>query len=375
MKPVATLFHWDLPLQLEIRYGGFSDESVVDDFARYASIVFEALGRKGVKTFFTFNEPQEFCLHRYPLVRPHVHGQTISDPSLPWQCAGHLLKAHGKAVEIFRGLKVKQVVSSKAKISYKNAGSYSVPYRKHDKLDSEAVKRSTAFYLDLFARPIHKTGDYPPLVKEEVPAEWLPDLTKEDKERIKGSADFFSTDFYSTSVAKSTSQQGGFNECIGNLKHPAWPTCSDYSATTPEGQLLGEKSDALTESWLMNTAGTLRRHLKYVYDEYKPDSIVITEFGWSERDQDGKTDLADVRNDDGRQRYFRDHLAEMLLAVYKDGTPLTGCFIWAATDNVEWEYGTAPRFGVQSIDYHDPELPRTFLNSFFYIRSFFKKHL
>ena len=96
----------------------------------------------------------------------------------------------------------------------------------------------------------------------------------------------------------------------------------------PDGQLLGEKSDALTEQWLMNTAGTLRRHLKYLYDKYHASEIYITELGWAERGEASKTDLADIRNDDGRQRYFRDHLSEMLLAIYKDGVPLAGCFIW-----------------------------------------------
>jgi beta-glucosidase/6-phospho-beta-glucosidase/beta-galactosidase len=57
MKPVVTLFHWDLPLLLEIQYGGFSSEQIIEDFARYAGIIFTALGKQGVKTFFTINEP------------------------------------------------------------------------------------------------------------------------------------------------------------------------------------------------------------------------------------------------------------------------------------------------------------------------------
>lgn len=57
MKPVATLFHWDLPLQLEIHYGGFSSERIADDFARYAGVVFKALNEHGVRTWFTINEP------------------------------------------------------------------------------------------------------------------------------------------------------------------------------------------------------------------------------------------------------------------------------------------------------------------------------
>jgi beta-glucosidase/6-phospho-beta-glucosidase/beta-galactosidase len=132
-------------------------------------------------------------MHRYPLVQPHVHGQTEADPSLRWKCIGNLLKAHGRAVEVFRQLKANHTINAKAKISYKNAGAYNVPYRKHDKLDQAALKRGMSFDLDLFARPIHLTGDYPIIVKEEVPRAWLPQLSKEDIKRIKGSADFFAT--------------------------------------------------------------------------------------------------------------------------------------------------------------------------------------
>jgi len=374
MKPVATLFHWDLPLQLELHYGGFSNERIADDFARYAGVIFKALNDRGVRTWFTFNEPQVFCLQRYPLIQPHVYSRTEADPALPWQCAGNLLKAHGKAVALFRQMKKDGKISRKAKISYKNAGSYNALYRKDNKQDQLALKRGMAFYMGLFAKPIHKTGDYPAVVKEEVPKKWLPELTAEDQKRLKGSADFFATDFYSTSITKATELDGGFDACVGNVSHPAWPSCSDYTATMPDGQLIGEKSDALTESWLMNTAGTLRRHLKYIHDRYNIDEIQITEIGWAERGEADKKELSDLRNDAGRQRYFRDHLAEMLLAVYKDGVPLTACYIWSATSNIEWELGRGPRFGIQSVNYTDPDLKRTYLGSFFLIKKFFQEH-
>ena len=81
----------------------------------------------------------------------------------------------------------------------------------------------------------------------------------------------------------------------------------------------------------MNTAGTLRGHLKYIYDKYEPNEIYVTEFGWSERGGADKTESADIRMDDGRERYLLDHLAEMLQAIYKDGVPLKGCLIWVRT--------------------------------------------
>lgn len=57
LLPVATLFHWDLPLQLEVHYGGLANEQFVSDFVRFAEVMFKALGPHGVETWFTFNEP------------------------------------------------------------------------------------------------------------------------------------------------------------------------------------------------------------------------------------------------------------------------------------------------------------------------------
>lgn len=59
ITPIATLFHWSTPLNLVFEYGGFLNETIVEDYEYYADIVFKRLG-KYVKTFFTFNEPRKF---------------------------------------------------------------------------------------------------------------------------------------------------------------------------------------------------------------------------------------------------------------------------------------------------------------------------
>ncbi|KAH8914992.1 glycoside hydrolase family 1 protein, partial [Atractiella rhizophila] len=48
IKPVATLFHWDTPLNLVFEYGGFinNNGTVVEDFTAYAEAVFKRLGNK-----------------------------------------------------------------------------------------------------------------------------------------------------------------------------------------------------------------------------------------------------------------------------------------------------------------------------------------
>lgn len=54
---MVTLFHWDLPAELDLRYGGFlNKDEFVADYTRYARVMFEALGSK-VQYWITFNEP------------------------------------------------------------------------------------------------------------------------------------------------------------------------------------------------------------------------------------------------------------------------------------------------------------------------------
>ena len=55
IKPVATLYHWDLPQELEDA-GGWPERDTAYRFAEYAQIVGEALGDR-VEQWITLNEP------------------------------------------------------------------------------------------------------------------------------------------------------------------------------------------------------------------------------------------------------------------------------------------------------------------------------
>jgi len=58
ITPLVTLYHWDAPQALDEKYGGplGNQDEWVKDFARYARVVFEAMGDR-VKYWITFNEP------------------------------------------------------------------------------------------------------------------------------------------------------------------------------------------------------------------------------------------------------------------------------------------------------------------------------
>ena len=56
IRPLCTIYHWDLPQCLEDEYGGWLDRKVVDDFEHYAVCCFVLFGDR-VKDWITFNEP------------------------------------------------------------------------------------------------------------------------------------------------------------------------------------------------------------------------------------------------------------------------------------------------------------------------------
>jgi beta-glucosidase/6-phospho-beta-glucosidase/beta-galactosidase len=86
IEPAVTLYHWDLPLNLQNLYGGWLSSQIVDDFVNYARVIFSYYGNK-VPRWFTVNEPVVFWYvfpfevdyeahvikRRLPLARPLFH--------------------------------------------------------------------------------------------------------------------------------------------------------------------------------------------------------------------------------------------------------------------------------------------------------------
>ena len=64
IEPVITLYHWDLPLKIEEKYGGWRNISTSDRFEEYADFCFKNFGDR-VKRWITFNEPRETTLGGY----------------------------------------------------------------------------------------------------------------------------------------------------------------------------------------------------------------------------------------------------------------------------------------------------------------------
>lgn len=106
---MITLLHWDVPDELDKRYGGLlNKDEFVKDYANYARLIFKTFGSK-VKHWITFNEPWCSSILGYNtgLFAPGRTSDRTKSPvgdssREPWIVGHTFLVAHGTVVKIYR---------------------------------------------------------------------------------------------------------------------------------------------------------------------------------------------------------------------------------------------------------------------------------
>lgn len=98
IKPMITLYHWDLPQKLQ-DLGGFLNPLFPQWFEDYSRVVFDLFGDR-VKYWITFNEPREVCYQGYDTVTmaPMLNATGIG----AYLCAKHLVLAHANAYHLYK---------------------------------------------------------------------------------------------------------------------------------------------------------------------------------------------------------------------------------------------------------------------------------
>src|SRR6201985_3259231 len=93
----ATLYHWDLPQELQDE-GGWANRDTAERFGEYAAMMASALGDR-VARWITLNEPQVVSTNGY---RNGDHAPGLRDATAASAATHHLLLGHGLAVRALR---------------------------------------------------------------------------------------------------------------------------------------------------------------------------------------------------------------------------------------------------------------------------------
>ncbi|XP_060610838.2 lactase/phlorizin hydrolase [Anolis sagrei] len=335
IQPQVTIYHWDLPQALQ-EVGGWENSTIVQRFKDYAELLFQRLGEK-VKFWITLNEPYAVANIGY--------GYGVSAPGIsarpgraPYIVGHNLIKAHAEVWHLYNETyRPKQ----KGLISLSMSSEWAEPKNPYKQEDIDAARRHVQFYVGWFAHPIFKNGDYSELMKRRIQEKSqgqsrLPEFTESEKQRIKGTYDFFGLNHYTTVLAS-------------NLNYPAFLTSYDADrgvASIADRSWLGSGS-----LWLKVTPFGFRKLLKWIKEEYNNPPIYVTENGISERVDEGL-------NDPWRTHYLKNYINEALKAIVHDGVDIRGYTVWSLMDNFEWAVGYSERFGLYYTNYTDPDLSR-----------------
>lgn len=313
ITPLATLYHWDLPLALHER-GGWTNRDTAYAFADYAELMARWLGDR-VDYWLTHNEPWCTAFLGYGV---GTHAPGIQNVQAAVDVAHHVMLSHGLALPRMRA-------HTKPTAKLGIAINLYPVYPTDDRSETRhAARMMNAFKNGWFLDPIFK-GQYPEHLFVDFQVN-PPPIREGDMALISSPIDFLGINYYSRTLVPAN--EGA--RSIMDLQE----------VTTIPGSLYTDMH------WEIYPRG-LEDILQWVHKEYAPPSIMVTENGAA---FDDEWNGADYVHDPQRLVYLREHI-DAVGRAHRAGVPMSGYFAWSLLDNYEWAEGYSKRFGLVYVDY------------------------
>ena len=323
IEPLITINHFDAPINLINKFGGWKDARMIDAFLKLCEALFKRLGNK-VKYWLTFNEIN-MLLH-LPFMGAGIHFEEGEEKNqVLYTAAHHELLASAKAVIVAHKMMPDAMVGCMLA-----AGQfYPFSCNPDDVYKGMEADRDNYFFTDVQAR-----GEYPVwALKRMEKANVKLTISEEDKKILKeGTVDFISFSYYSSRCVSADPEvcknYAKGNAVFASVKNP-------YLKASEWG-------------WQIDPLG-LRITCNTLYDRYnKPLFIVENGLGAKDIIEDGKI------HDTYRIDYMREHIKAMNAVINEDGIPLLGCTFWGIIDLVSASTGEmSKRYGMIYVDKDD----------------------
>jgi beta-glucosidase len=327
IEPWVTLYHWDLPQELEDA-GGWPGRDTAYRFAEYAQLVHAELG-ESVRYWTTLNEPWCSAFLGYG---SGAHAPGRQDPVDALRAAHHLMLGHGLAAQAIHAGDPEAQVGITLNL-------YALsPRDPESDGDLDAVRRIDGLANRYFLDPVLR-GSYPADVAADVAGITDMSFVRDgDLDTIATPLSVLGINYYSRHVVAAPDPTAE--------PEPYWRDRTSWPGSEDVRFLKRDGWPATEMGWEVDALG-LTETLLRVGREYPGIPLYITENGAA---------YADVVGPDGgvhdpeRTAYFNAHFRACLDAL-EQGAPLRGYFAWSLLDNFEWAWGYTRRFGLVHVDY------------------------
>jgi beta-glucosidase len=309
IRPLPTLYHWDLPQALDDA-GGWINRDTAARFADLAGLVTRALGDR-VDHWVLLNEPMIFTLLGY-LFGSHAPGR--KDP-IAFLKATHVANlAQGDGFRAVKSIQPRASVGTAFSMSPAMPASASAE-------DADAAERFHRLFNVWPLEPALR-GRYPEAFAMDL--SMAMDVRDGDLDRVRAPLDFIGINLYNRSIIYS-----------GEARLPG------FTAHVKEGD--GPKTDLGWEVW----PGAMYEMLMRITRDYGKPVIEICENGCAYNDgPEGSGVIADPR----RIEFYRGYLAALARAI-AEGANVRAFHAWSLLDNLEWAEGYSQRFGLVHVDF------------------------
>lgn len=323
MIPVINLHHFDLPIELYEKYGGWESKHVVDLFVKFAETSFKLFSDR-VKYWATFNEPivivegQYLYRHHYPL---------IVDGKKAVQVLYNLNLASAKTIEKFRTLEICK--RSKIGIILNLTPAY--PRDINNKEDVRASKISDAFFNNSFLNPAVK-GKFPKILIDVLKKDnVLWESTEEEMNIIENNTiDFLGVNYYQP--RRVMVKESKFDESLG------WMPNKYFDIYEMPGRR-------------MNPYRGWEIYPKAIYDialnikeNYNNIPWFISENGMGVEGEEKYINKEGIIEDNYRIDFYKEHL-EYLHKGIEAGSNCFGYHTWTPIDCWSWYNAYKNRYG------------------------------
>ncbi|MGD0631694.1 MAG: family 1 glycosylhydrolase [Terracidiphilus sp.] len=336
IRPFCTLYHWDLPQELEDK-GGWPNRDLAGYFADYAGILAKELGDR-ITVWAPFNMPWAFTYYGY--------GIGIHPPNRAK--FGDFLKAL-HTVSLAQGESFRAIKAASPKATVGSAYSMAPGYPKtNSEADAAATARYHAMNNTFFLHAALK-GEYPKAFAGEPPYEQM-GVRAGDEKIMRAPLDWVGFHYYTRRIVSDAgaAKSGGLYygteiEADTGDTNGRDPYTRFHAVMPTEGPL----THAGLEIWPRGIYDLVTQ----ISREYNHPVIEITECGCCYMDTPYEKEGGSVP-DDRRTAFFKGILAELARAI-ADGARVRAFHAWSLMDNFEWTDGYSQRYGLTYVDFRD----------------------